>query len=329
MNKLICDICGGAIVVQAGGKYGICDSCGANYTLDRMREIASGIKVSQTGSKEDVEQWKTLLNTYLTAFDWDAAESTVKKILEAVPADEYSLDVYKKLQTWKDYVIKDETLLEYKGISNVIDIPYGVKILRGIYKNYCSPISQQPGEKTLKIPETVTDIECVIDIALYREIFIPNSVKNIPYNAFSFHVGRLCNPYDYRDNFVKIYLPKRFISQKFKAYDYDFDCAISQNEISHMEKQGWIVDRTTYPARGHVNYEPEDFIFYDENETYETIKAWEKAEAVKKSIELAEEERGEKERANRRALGVCQHCGGVFKGFFNPRCTSCGKEKDY
>lgn len=184
MNKLICDICGGAIVVQAGGKYGVCDSCGANYTLDRMREIASGIKVSQTGSKEDVEQWKALLNTYLTAFDWDAAESTVKKILEAVPADEYSLDVYKKLQTWKDYVIKDETLLEYKGISNVIDIPYGVKILRGIYKNYCSPISQQPGEKTLKIPETVTDIECVIDIALYREIFVPSSVKKYPMTPF-------------------------------------------------------------------------------------------------------------------------------------------------
>lgn len=124
-------------------------------------------------------------------------------------------------------------------------------------------------------------------------------------------------------------MPKRFISQKFKAYDCNFDCALSQNQISNLEKQGYIVDSATYPAHGHVNYEPEDFIFYDENETYETIKAREKAEADKKSIELAKEERREKERANRRALGVCQHCGGVFKGFFNPRCTSCGKEKDY
>ena len=37
----------------------------------------------------------------------------------------------------------------------------------------------------------------------------------------------------------------------------------------------------------------------------------------------------EKIRAERRNAGLCQHCGGTFKGLFTKKCTSCGKPKDY
>jgi len=30
-----------------------------------------------------------------------------------------------------------------------------------------------------------------------------------------------------------------------------------------------------------------------------------------------------------REYGLCQHCGGEFKGLFNKVCTACGKKKDY
>lgn len=82
MEKLQCDVCGGKIIVQAGGKYGECANCGANYSLERMREIYAGIKVSVTGSDEDVTQWKQLVNTYFSAFDYKAAEQVLKKILD-------------------------------------------------------------------------------------------------------------------------------------------------------------------------------------------------------------------------------------------------------
>lgn len=323
MQKLVCDICGGAIVVQSGGKYGVCDACGANYTIDRMREITSGIKVSQTGTSDDVQQWKALLDTYLSVFDWSAAESTVKKILEAVPSDEYALDIYRKLQKWKDYVIKDGVMLEYKGIDENLVIPYGVKVLRGIYKNRYGPTFQKPGNKTLKIPETVTDIEVVIDIAQYKEIFIPSSVKNIAYDAFNIN-GGFKDPYGYRDNFIKIYLPKRFMSQKFLAYRYTFDFAISDGSKSFYEKQGYIIDVCDYPGHAHVNYENEDFIFYDENETIDEVKA-----RVAKEEEEAQKEFEKNQRDFRIYEGVCQHCGGDFKGIFNKVCSVCGKPKDY
>lgn len=33
--------------------------------------------------------------------------------------------------------------------------------------------------------------------------------------------------------------------------------------------------------------------------------------------------------SKRRSERLCQHCGGKFKGLFNPKCTYCGQEKDY
>jgi hypothetical protein len=35
------------------------------------------------------------------------------------------------------------------------------------------------------------------------------------------------------------------------------------------------------------------------------------------------------ERYRRRRQGLCQHCGGKFKGFWTLKCRDCGKEKDY
>ena len=43
-----------------------------------------------------------------------------------------------------------------------------------------------------------------------------------------------------------------------------------------------------------------------------------------------EKEAEEKQRfLQRRAKGLCQHCGGELKGLFSKKCVSCGKPKDY
>ena len=75
MNKLVCDICGGKITIREGGEQGICEYCGANYSLGRIREIVNGIKVSQTGSAEVVEQWRVLIQKYLGTVAFHDAEA--------------------------------------------------------------------------------------------------------------------------------------------------------------------------------------------------------------------------------------------------------------
>ena len=48
----------------------------------------------------------------------------------------------------------------------------------------------------------------------------------------------------------------------------------------------------------------------------------EKAAALKRQEE-------QRERQRRRDAGLCQYCGGAFKGFFSKKCSSCGLRKDY
>ena len=52
---------------------------------------------------------------------------------------------------------------------------------------------------------------------------------------------------------------------------------------------------------------------------------WEEEKRIARE-KKAEEERIARERRN---AGLCQHCGGVLKGFFSKKCVSCGKPKDY
>ena len=44
---------------------------------------------------------------------------------------------------------------------------------------------------------------------------------------------------------------------------------------------------------------------------------------------VAAEEAWAKQQAQYRETGLCQHCGGTFKGIFSKKCSSCGKPKDY
>ena len=46
-------------------------------------------------------------------------------------------------------------------------------------------------------------------------------------------------------------------------------------------------------------------------------------------IEIEKQRLIEQQKSKYRSVGVCQHCGGSFKGFFTKVCTQCGKKKDY
>ncbi len=51
--------------------------------------------------------------------------------------------------------------------------------------------------------------------------------------------------------------------------------------------------------------------------------------AEKKAVEQAEEAEKQRIIAERKRNGLCQHCGGTFKGLFSSKCSNCGKPKDY
>lgn len=70
-----------------------------------------------------------------------------------------------------------------------------------------------------------------------------------------------------------------------------------------------------------------------ENKHYKRAKQF-AGEKLLAELYEAEENRTAKEKlqaemATYRSKGLCQHCGGEFKGLFVTRCTNCNKLKDY
>lgn len=202
MNRLRCDICGGQIEMQPD-KRGLCLNCGTSYSLATMKEMFAGVKVSVTGSNEDVEQWRQLLDRYYSAGDFIEAERIVKKILEALPDDVQASEKYEQLQVLKYMEIKNGVLAGYSGNSAVLIIPNSVKELAPeAFKNnkYLEEVVLPDGLKTIPkglfsgceklkkvcIPATVTAIE---NEAFYycrslEKVDIPPMVTDLRFRTF-------------------------------------------------------------------------------------------------------------------------------------------------
>ena len=357
MAKLQCDICGGKIIVQGGGQFGECESCGANYSLDRMRELASGMKVSVTGTKDDVEQWKTLLKTYLAAFDYDSAEKTVKKILEAAPEDEYANEVYKNLQEWKHFEIKNGVLVKYHGRAEVVVIPDGViRIeLTAFSRFVCKQIKVPGSVKNIEIRQfsgiSVQEIilcdgvQTIGDFAFARlnglhTISLPDSVVEIGAGAFDSCI-----------NLQEVKLPanlkviNRWTFQHCRAMTR-IDIPYGLERIERLAFYGCIslkslhipdtvtfIDPKSYRTERYGSDIEHDARVFDCCSSLEWIKFPAHLDnncfiGTMWYSKLWRAER-EKQQAEWKLQGKCQHCGGEFKGVFTKTCSKCGKVKDY
>lgn len=157
MEKLRCDICGGQIEMQLD-RRGLCTNCGTVYSLDAMREMFNGVKVSVTGSQEDVEQWRQLVRKYYDAGDFLEAERVVKKVMEALPDDREASQQYDDLQTLKYMDIKNGVLLRYTGRAETVTIPSCV---------------------------SVVDKEAFKGVEFLRKVVIPGTVKELRERSFA------------------------------------------------------------------------------------------------------------------------------------------------
>lgn len=127
VTKISCDVCGGPIQVMKGGQRGICPYCKTEYLIERLREMASGSRISVTGSDNDIAQWKSMLDIYMENCDYTAAENTVRKILEGNPTDTVSMEIYKILQGAKFMEIQDGVLMKYNGMSENVTVPKALR----------------------------------------------------------------------------------------------------------------------------------------------------------------------------------------------------------
>ena len=339
MATLQCDICGGKIVVQAGGGVGECANCGASYSLERMREIVSGIKVSQTGSAEDVEQWRALLDRYYSAGDFSEAEKIVKKILEALPSDRDAGQKYEELQTLKYMDVRNGVLLKYSGQAEEVIIPSCVRSIadrafkdsKNLQSVTMSGSVTAIGDsafyncqslKSVILSSGLTSIGRYVfsDCGSLQSVAIPAGVTSIENSAFS---G--CH------SLQSVAIPAGVTSIEDRAF---YECRALQSvtipdSVTRIDSSAFLgcssLRSVTIPdsvtqigvlAFAHCN---------NLSQVVMPRKAFRELEEKLENIFCNTEWL----RSRWRQQGRCRNCGGTFKGVFAPVCLRCGKRKDY
>ena len=85
MAALVCDLCGGKLIMGAGG-IAICDSCGMEHSPDRMREKVQEIKgVVRVDNTHMVGNYLEMANSAYDADNNKEAETYCNKVIEIDP----------------------------------------------------------------------------------------------------------------------------------------------------------------------------------------------------------------------------------------------------
>jgi len=87
MAALVCDLCGGKLIMGAGG-IATCDSCGMEHSADRMKEKVQEIKGTvRVDNSHMIENYLEMANNAYDADNNAEAESYCNKIIEIDPTN--------------------------------------------------------------------------------------------------------------------------------------------------------------------------------------------------------------------------------------------------
>lgn len=128
MASITCEICGGKLTIQSGGQVAVCDNCGMEYSIDRVRELLANPctpekTVSNPAPQSDThsQQVETYVNLARQAFEThrlDKALAYCDKIQE-VNFNEYRAYLVRGDIEWRDTFRRKDAFSHYcKAILN-------------------------------------------------------------------------------------------------------------------------------------------------------------------------------------------------------------------
>lgn len=355
-QMLRCDICGGTLKMQAN-REAVCECCGMAYSVERLKEKFNGLKVSVTGSSDDVEQWKMLVNTYLQQHDFIAAERIVKKILEAAPSDEFANNLYLVLQDWKYLEMANGVVIKYHGRTKDINLPNGIKIigeraferstiekvilprtvqkidylafhgcesLKSINLSYVDTLgvgcfSYCTSLSSVQLSQNLTTIpNSAFEMTALTEIDIPAGVKKI--DAFAFRYCSSIKRYVFHEGLEEIG-SDAFYSDTIEKISIPSSVKfIGDRAFSGCCKLYEVKMADTLLRNIYQQYCHNRKNDTEQEASYNTGfggTPWWTNYLQQKTKEIW------------RDNDVCQYCGSGFKGLFTKVCSKCGKPKDY
>ncbi len=142
VKKLVCDVCGGQIEMQSGGK-GICTSCGTPYSAeiikDKIQEIRGTVHIDGPveiikGSSE-IKRLLENIKNLISAQQYESALKQLNKFMEEYPTEVEGYILRLQLHTKLGKYLYKDTLGEY----HLYD--FADKLLEYIDKDFSSILS--------------------------------------------------------------------------------------------------------------------------------------------------------------------------------------------
>ena len=126
MAALVCDICGGKLIMGSGG-IAVCDSCGMEHSQDRMKEKIQEIKgVVQVDNSHMVDNWMKMGTSAAQAGNHKEAYDYFTKVIEVDPQNWRAIFEKGKAGAWQSNLANLRTAEIYQGITMALDIIKGL-----------------------------------------------------------------------------------------------------------------------------------------------------------------------------------------------------------
>ena len=333
MAALVCDVCGGKLVMGTGG-IAVCDSCGMEHSKDRMQEKVQEIKGTvEVSNIAGIESLMTHAYLALEDSKWGAASDEYKKqgyfdrVLDIDPkyAPAYigklCADISKGRWEGKNdlfaYVIhKEEDLARY--YKPLDDMPNYQKAIRFADDAYRAKLEGYNNEIKKRLEELKKDYAFYMVIeSVFTSQRPTYTSSGTGYGIGSISLrGTCCVEKKEGDCQFKIqgkeahypfyggkgpyefrFTPEEWKKEIINGKDYDFksgDVAVITHEMLKEEEQRRIEEKRR------------------------------KEQKEQKERERVEAEKRQQEQWQQQ--GLCEYCGGQLGGVFSKKCKSCGKE---
>lgn len=327
---LRCDICNGALEMQAGGQFAVCEYCGTKYSLGRLRdkiqEIQGTVNVNGVvkAAKADFDIRSGVLEHYYG-----------KDVKVIVPDGVHSIgsDCFRGMEYLESITLPDSLdSIQYRAFSGCfsltqITLPERLTIIGNKAFELCFNL------KRITIPDRVKGIgDYAFDnCTKLTHVSFPKGLKQIGERAFnncaslthiSFNVGLEEigeSAFAGCIGLTCITLPnelKKLGDAAFLGCTALSTITLSENLMDNMSLySGWFAGCDNLST---INGVSEALI----------LKLIRKDSSYSGSYSSQISDCPLR-RALFRRVGVCQYCGGELKGFFSSRCSNCRKERDY
>ena len=128
MAALVCDICGGKLIMGSGG-IAICNSCGMEHSPDRMKEKIQEIKgVVRVDNSHMVDNWMKMGTAAAQAGNNKEAYEYFTKVIEVDPNNWRALFEKGKAGAWQSTLANLRISELYQGIKMALEIIEGLDL---------------------------------------------------------------------------------------------------------------------------------------------------------------------------------------------------------